>query len=775
MKNKGWNCAVYFRIVTLFLCLFLTTESFMSAQSSGQIRGKVLDEKSLQTIEGAVVGIKGLELQDVTNAQGEFNLNDVPPGHYEVACSSTNYETQVKPNIRVQSGQTVSLDFKLKVSLSRVKEEVTVEGKLAGEIHPGSSSSFTVTSLEATRLPGTYQDMSRILSAVPAAAHISDKSNDLIVRGGSPWENGFFIDNIPIPNINHFQRQGRSGGPIGLINVRLIDDMQLLTGGFSAKYGNRMSSILDIRFKEGRKDKFHSSVDLRLSGFGGIFEGPIIDENGTWILSLNRSYTDILAKIVGYDIAPRYGDVHFKFTYDFNSRNKLTLLNIYGDSRLEYDLTEAVEYGFNSYLRYGTNQNTSGINWFTNWGNNGYSNTSLSYSFFRIDHSITAVNPESSFRERYVNREYDGSLSFRSSSFFKLGRSADIQFGIDWNNYLINFDNYISAHISRWEEELPEARAEGKTLASQTGAFVTLSFRPVSRFSAAAGFRVDHYSYNGHWLFSPRLSFAWAAAKRLTLSAAFGIFHQNVPLSILSTNLENKNNKDPYALHYIIGFSYKILEDVNLSVDIYDKEYKALPLTTEDPTVFVMDSGVDMAFYRSYEVLLDTGLAYARGIELLLQKKMKQGFYGLVSGTVFRSRFRDVTGVWRNRINDNVYALKIIGGYLPKTKWGLSARFNLSGGLPYTPFDLELSEENNRSIYIREKALAERHPPYMTLDFRVDKEIRWEKSSLYIYLGATNMLNRKNIDSYYWNRIENKSDKFFQAPILPVFGFELVF
>ena len=159
----------------------------------------------------------------------------------------------------------------------------------------------------------------------------------------------------------------------------------------------------------------------------------------------------------------------------------------------------------------------------------------------------------------------------------------------------------------------------------------------------------------------------------------------------------------------------------------------------------------------------------------LLQKKLMQGFYGLVSGTVFRSRFRDVLGVWRNRINDNVYALKIIGGYLPKNSWGLSVRFNLSGGLPYTPFDQELSEEHNRRIFIKERVLSERYPPYMTLDIRVEKKIQWEKSSLYVYLGATNLFNRKNIDSYFWNRIENRQDIFLQSPLLPVFGFELVF
>jgi len=286
---------------------------------------------------------------------------------------------------------------------------------------------------------------------------------------------------------------------------------------------------------------------------------------------------------------------------------------------------------------------------------------------------------------------------------------------------------------------------------------------------------MDHYSYNNHWLLSPRISFGWDVAERLKLSAAFGIFHQNVPLSILSTNQENKKNRDPYALHYVVGFSYRIFENVNFAIDIYDKEYRALPLTAEDPTQFIMDSGVDMGFYRSYDVLLDFGLAYARGIEFLLQKKMMKGFYGLASGTVFRSRFRDVNGMWRNRINDNVYVLKLIGGYLPKKGWGFSVRFNLSGGLPFTPFDLELSKEHNRAIYIREKALSERYSPYMTLDMRIDKEIQWERSSLYIFLGATNLFNRKNIDSYFWNRIENKQDLFYQAPILPVFGFELTF
>jgi len=669
----------------------------------------------------------------------------------------------------------LDLGFKLKGSLARVKEEVTVEGEPIGEIQPRSSSAFTFTSVEATKMPGTYQDMSRILNAVPSTAHVTDKSNDLIVRGGSPWENGFFIDNIPIPNINHFQRQGQSGGPIGLVNVQLINDMQLLTGGFSAKYGNRMSSIVDIHFKEGRKDKFHSSAVLHLTGFGGLFEGPIFENKGAWILSLNKSYYDFLAKIVDYNFAPRYGDIHFKFTYDLNPRNKLTLLNIYGNSSLEYDLEDAVEKGFNDYLRYSTSQNTSGINWFTNWGNNGYSNTSLSYSFFRINHSITAAKSESSIRKQSLTQEYNGDLNFRSSSFFKLGRSTEIQFGIDLNNHLIDFDNFISKHISRWEGEIPETQAEGRTRASQSGAFVSLSFRPFSRFSATAGFRMDHYSYNNHWLLSPRISFGWDVAERLKLSAAFGIFHQNVPLSILSTNQENKKNRDPYALHYVVGFSYRIFENVNFAIDIYDKEYRALPLTAEDPTQFIMDSGVDMGFYRSYDVLLDFGLAYARGIEFLLQKKMMKGFYGLASGTVFRSRFRDVNGMWRNRINDNVYVLKLIGGYLPKKGWGFSVRFNLSGGLPFTPFDLELSKEHNRAIYIREKALSERYSPYMTLDMRIDKEIQWERSSLYIFLGATNLFNRKNIDSYFWNRIENKQDLFYQAPILPVFGFELTF
>jgi len=775
MKNRGWNHTIFFRILTQSMFMFFISASLMSAQTSGRIRGKVLDEESLQAVKGAVVSIKDLELKGVSDAQGEFVLSDISPGIYEVVCSFPNFETQVKSNIQIKPGDTVSLDFKLKTSLARVTEKVTVEGELSGEIQPNTTSSFTFTSEVATKLPGTYQDMSRILSSLPAAAHVTDKSNDLIVRGGSPWENGFFIDNIPIPNINHFQRQGQSGGPIGLVNVQLIDDIQLLTGGFSAKYGNRMSSIVDINFKEGRKDKFHSSAVLHLAGFGGLFEGPIFKKRGSWILSLNRSYYDVLARIVGYNVAPRFGDVHFKFTYDLNPRNKLTLLNIYGDSSLEYDLEEAVELGFNDYLHFGTSQNTSGINWFTNWGNSGYSNTSLSYSFFRIEHSITASNQESSNRKYSLTQEYNGDLYFRSSSYFKIGRSADIQFGIDLNNHMIVFDNFISAHISRWEEDLPEAQAEGRTRASQSGAFVMLSFRPVSLVTATAGLRMDHYSYNDHWRLSPRISLAWNAAKKLTLSAAFGMFHQNVPLSILATNKENKKNRDPYAVHYVVGISYRVFEDMNLSIDIYDKEYRALPLTPEDPTQFIMDTGVDMGFYRSYDVLLDFGKAYARGVEFLLQKKLMKGFYGLVSGTVFRSRFRDVLGVWRNRINDNVYALKIIGGYLPKKGWGLSVRFNLSGGLPYTPLDPELSKEYNRRIFIKEKALSERYQPYMTLDIRVDKEIRWNKSTLFIYLGATNFLNKKNVDSYFWNRIENKQDVFFQAPILPVFGFELVF
>jgi len=763
------------RYIVLLLTVVPLTAALLTAGASpllsgGEISGTVLDSHTGWPIPGIGVELRETGQTTQTDEQGRFCFSQLSEGEYNLRFSGEIYHPLTQSHIQVTSGQVAHLSINLTARFENLREDITVTASPLAVSKREAVSTIRLEGDQADRIPGSFHDISRILKTVTSASHISQKSNDLIVRGGSPWENGFYIDNIQVPNLNHFQSQATSGGVIGVLDTALIEDLTFQTGGFSAAYGNRMSAIVDIRFREGSRDRILSDINLDLTGFGGRAEGPLWKRRGSWLLSLQRSYYDVVANLVGYGIAPRFGDLHVKLVYDLNSSHRLTFLNISGDSRIRYDLERAVEAGFNSDLDFTTRQNTIGLNWFASWGSRGYSNTSLSYANYNNAYSATGIDPESTGRDFRLTKEISGALNLRHVSDFQTGKHALLEFGAELKGERLDFSNSFSEYLNRWQVQFPEMIVLGKLRVSRVAGFATWRFNPLEPLSVSLGMRAETFSYNRHVLFSPRLSFNWSLSPRLSLRGAWGVYYQTVPLFLLAGSEDNRGNADPRAHHLILGLNYRLGEDFALTIDFYRKSYSKLPLTPDDPSRFVLDSGMDFSFYRSYNRLLDTGLADCRGVEILLQKKTMERLYGLISLSLFRSRFQDVNAVWRNRINDNRCLITALIGYRPDERWGGSLRWHLAGGIPYTPFDLDLSTENNRAILAADRIFMERYPSYMTLDLRVERRFRWRRTSLDFYLGVINLLNRRNIEAYFWNRIDNGLDTIEQVPILPVFG-----
>jgi hypothetical protein len=257
---------------------------------------------------------------------------------------------------------------------------------------------------------------------------------------------------------------------------------------------------------------------------------------------------------------------------------------------------------------------------------------------------------------------------------------------------------------------------------------------------------------------------------RLAVKASGGLYYQTLPLFLLSGSAANRENDDPRSVHTILGLRYNLTREILLALDAFNKSYAQLPLALEDPTLFVLDSGLDFGFFRSYKQLHDWGVSYCRGFEFLIQKRVQEGIYGLASLSLFRSRFRDYYGAWRNRINDNRYLVTLVGGYRPNSNWGINVRLDVAGGIPYTPYDLEQSTRFNRGILDTSQIFLSRYPSYSALNIRAERRFRFGSSYLDVYLGAINLLNRKNVDRYYWDKIDNTIAAIHQVPILPVFG-----
>ena len=300
--------------------------------------------------------------------------------------------------------------------------------------------------------------------------------------------------------------------------------------------------------------------------------------------------------------------------------------------------------------------------------------------------------------------------------------------------------------------------------------------KPVSRLTTTLGIRADYLSYNKNSYLSPRFSFSYQFTPRTSLNGATGVFYQNLPLVLLSQRESNRDLKDPMATHYILGIDHLLTENTKLSLEAYEKDYQDFPIDPTQPSLFQLDElFYRYGFFFNHAPLLDNGKAYSRGVELTLQKKLAENFYGLASASYFRTRYKGGDDIWRDRLFDNRLMFSVEGGYKPNSKWEFSMRWIYAGGAPYTPFDLEASRQLNRAVLDENKINEARYPDYHSLNVRFDRRFNFSSTNLVFYLSVWNAYDRKNIASYYWNEEENKPDVIYQWSLLPIFGLEFEF
>jgi hypothetical protein len=591
-----------------------------------------------------------------------------------------------------------------------------------------------------------------------------------MVRGGSPWENGYYIDNIPVLDINHFQNQGNSGGLIGIVETSRIEDVGFSPGGFSAAFGDRMSSITEIRLKEGAADRMRRRLRLNTMGFGGGLEAPVLGGRGSLSLSLRRNYHDILAGLVGYGVAPRFGDGLVKLALDLGPRDRVRVVGLAGASRLAWDLETAVEEGINNALDYETRQATAGIDWRRLW-TSGVSETSLAYTSYSNNYDLTSVDDRTRIYLADTGRR---ALTLRNVNTWQVSPRSRIVFGLDLLGERERFHNYYASRVSRWDWPLPETSLAGDHSAAKAGAFLEYTARPGRPWSVSLGARADYFSFTGRGSVSPRASAAVDLSGRWSLHGACGLFRQTLPLHLLSNCRNADELREPLARHLVLGLQYKIADRAFLSVEGYDKAYRNMPLTPEDPGIFVMDGAVNFNYYQTYAVLVDRGRASARGADVVFRTSGPR-FAGVFSLTWMRSRFRDLEGLWRDRPNDNRFLVSAIGTWRPNEAWSFGLRGLAAGGTPYTPCDLERSRERRTWIIDPERINAERYPAYVAVHFRVDRRWAFRSSELLVYLSVMNALNRKNVLAYAWSKAKNDILPLYQSPILPEFGIEWTF
>lgn len=762
---KSW----FHSIIALFLVQMVSTG--LAQSPAGSVKGLVVDAASKQPLIGVNILVQAEIYGAASNMSGRYNISGIPAGTYNIIFRYIGYEKHIATDVTVKPGRITQLDVDLRDSIVNGAEVIVTDEYFQKNFdQPTSVVSFNTE--EIRRSPGSGGDVSRILMALPGTAQVADNSNDLMVRGGSPSENAFYVDNIRVPNVNHFPTQGASSGAIGMLNVDFIREVSFYTGGFSAAYGNKLSSVVNIDFREGNRDELDTQLDMNMSGFGGVIEGPLPKRNGSWFLSGRKSYLDLLVDAIGTGSAPRYGDLHGKITCNLNSQHKISLLNIYGSSEMRTSRAAALENDQLSYGEYTAAQNTTGITWRYLWGNKGYSNTSVSYGFIKSDDLWWNANTQA---KKQGANYLEGAARISNVNTYKISAGNTFEFGLEAEYDLAEYDYFFSAYTNRLGNLVPELTVLDDFNTTQSGLFFNYVWQPTPRWTYTWGVRGDYYSFSNNFNVSPRMAVSYRITDQLTLNGSTGIYYQSLPMVLLSQHEGNKNLDDPRAVHFIAGIEYMFSLDTKFSLEVYDKEYSSLPMEPMDPVLFVIDDGRSMHHFRRYTDLTDTGKAWSRGIELLIQKKLAKDFYGLLSGTYFRSRYRDLTGEWRNRIYDNRYIFSLIGGYKPGDIWELSVRWTYAGGVPYTPFDIPESSAVNAGIIDTGRINEARYPAYHSLNIRADRRFFFGNSSLVSYISIWNAYNRENVAMYYWDEVKNEQGTYLQWSLIPIIGLEYEF
>jgi outer membrane receptor protein involved in Fe transport len=763
---------------TLFLpflaaLLFLPLDA--PAQSSpprGTIKGKIIDAESAVALPGAHVSIVGGTAGASTDAEGLFEIPQLPVGNYSLMCSSVGYAKAVKTDVVVRSGRTTFVNVELEPSPIELADETVTAGYFA-DLQSRPLSTIAFSSEEIRRAPGAIGDVSRIIFGLPSLAKINDTKNSLIVRGGSPVENEFLVDDIAIPSINHFPVQGSTEGPIGILNVEMVDDVTFHSGGFPAGFGDKLSSVMEVRLREGNRDATDGQVEMSLQGFGGLVEGPLGSGNGSYLLSARRSYLDLLLGLMNDNVGlPVYTDVLAKLTYDLSASHRISVIDVLADDRVAFSQEQAVDRKLNVYPHYHYLTNTGGATWRWLWGPDGFSTTSLSHTFMKTDADFSqSRDAKLLLRNASVEQEW----RLRHASHWMPDAHSSFTFGIDLAVHAVDYHQRYSDYLDALGHATPAMAVERSIDAVQTGAFLEYVWRPSAAVTVSPSVRVDHDRFTNDTRFSPRLSLTYAFDDRTSLTGSYGTYYQRIPWIIAAQKEEYRNLATPRADHYILSLNHMLTESTRFTVEAYDKEYSGFPMDPSQPSLFVFDQAVVEDLFLNHADLASRGKARSYGLEVTVQKKLAEDVYGLVSGAYYRSQYRGLDGIWYNRSYDNRFNIAVEGGYKLNAEWEFSLRWLYAGGAPFTPFDEQASRAAQKGIFDAGRINASRLPDFHSLNIRADKRFHFASSTLVTYISIWNAYGRRNVASYRWNELDNKVADETMWGMLPVFGVEYEF
>lgn len=748
-------------LLLLFICFSLVAKA-QNTGPSGKLTGTVVDKQTQEPLPSVSVSLEGTGIGTVTDIDGKFSIDNIPPKSYNIRIKSIDYKEVNLYNIVVTTGNAEVLNIELE------KNSINLEGVVirSNPFRKTAESPLSVQTMSAQEIksnPGGNFDISRVIQAFPGVGGTSGSvggyRNDLIIRGGAPNENVYYLDGIEVPVINHFATQGSAGGPTGIINTSFINEVNLYTSAFPAKYDNPLSGVLQMKQRSANPDKVQHNLRLSATELAYSVDGPIKKDKLTFMASARRSYLQLLFKLLDVPIQPSYWDFQYKVDYKINDKLTFYTLGIGAIDNFSFltpdDLTPENVYTIKSNPTINQWSYTNGYG-LKGLVKNGYWNLTFSRNMLNneLDRFEDNQNPVEAQRILKIrSQEAETKTRFELNKYYnRWSYSAGV---------LAQYSSFTNDYYTRVRQEIrdvngqllqPAFIVQGNSAINfvRYGAFVQGAVKLWNeRLDLSAGLRTDGNTFttDGNNLaetLSPRLAASLLLVENLKFNASAARYYKIPTYTILGFQQAgmyvNKGSKYIQSDHLVAGFEYLPQPDTRFTLEGFYKRYENYPVSLIDG-ISLANKGGDFSVLGN-EPVSSTGQGRSYGGEFQFQQKLAKNFFAILSYTYYFSEFTNANGQYEPASWDNRHLLSFIGGYKFPRNYELGVKFRFQGGAPYTPFDPAASQLNYLSTGVgtfdNTRFNDQRLGNFHAMDIRLDKKWNFDKWSLDVFIDVTN-------------------------------------
>ncbi|MFL2982890.1 MAG: TonB-dependent receptor [Candidatus Neomarinimicrobiota bacterium] len=507
--------------------------------SEGSLSGKVQDINTHQPLVGVNVIVIGTDLGAATDSLGNFIINDIPVGSYDINTSMIGYRPINRPNVHIVPKRKSITNFDLYPMVIE-SDNIIVTGNYFEKTKDAVTSNRTIDIVEIRSDPVGIYDVMAMMQALPSVISGNDQSNEIIVRGGMHNENLFVMDYLEIPFPNHFPEQGSGGGPVTMLETDFIERIDFYAGAFPARYGEKLSSVMDVKLREGNREKNLGQFSMTMAGFGGNVEGPIMG-NGSYLISLQRSFLDFVISGTGLQAIPEYWTSQGKLSYDLSPTKKIMFNYLGGVDAISLENEDGPLLRGAENVDYGSKQITAGLTYKNLFSKKGFGVISFSTSVLTLDidvYEIEVYDDQDYYKNEYArNDDIEIENTIRGEINYSISNSLNLNTGFSTKLLKLDYDrwfkvrpNYVYGYsfpgeipsiISR-DEFYERYYGNDSTIVTQldtigfpdtnktnnlrdlwkTGGFIHLTYRPIEKLDILLGGRYDHLDYTEKGSFS---------------------------------------------------------------------------------------------------------------------------------------------------------------------------------------------------------------------------------------------------------------------------------